>query len=370
LHHPHIVPVYAVGKDQGVHFYAMQFVEGMTLAAVLRAVALERREGAGDTVNDLARLASDSGSGSSPPSGAGARVPSSAATARAWLELVVGWVADAADAVEYSHREGVLHRDLKPGNLLLDRSGHLWVSDFGLAQVVSQDTGLTQPGEFLGTLAYCSPEQAAGQEGAVDSRSDVYSLGATLYQLVTLRLPFEDRGRGTLLHRVLHDEPPRPRRREPAIPVDLETIVLKAMAKEPADRYPSAAELAADLRSFAADRPILARPLSRPQRLVRWCRRNRVLAGTSAAALTAVAVGVLVAVFALGAVEQRDRAEAATERATLFRELHHAAPHARGGGRRAHALGRRARAPGDPRRGSLRPGGREPGARRAVAGPA
>ena len=151
-----------------------------------------------------------------------------------------------------------MHRDVKPSNLLLDLRGQLWVTDFGLAQVAG-DPGLTISGELLGTIRYASPEQLLARRGIVDHRSDVYSLGATLYELLTLRPPFEERDRNALIRQIADDDPRQPRSLDPSIPSELETIVLKALRKDPADRYGTAQELADDLKRFLDGRPILAR---------------------------------------------------------------------------------------------------------------
>jgi serine/threonine protein kinase len=171
----------------------------------------------------------------------------------------------AASALEVVHRVGVLHRDVKPGNMLVDSSGHLWLTDFGLAHVAREGASLTRSGEFLGTLCYSSPEQVGGR-AAVDARSDVYGLGASLYEMVTLRPPFAAAEHLGLVRRVATEDPVPPRAIDPGLPRDLETTVLQAMAKEPAQRYPSAAALADDLRAFLEGRPIVARPVTRLER--------------------------------------------------------------------------------------------------------
>ena len=194
-----------------------------------------------------------------------------------------------ADALEYAHRQGTLHRDIKPANLLLDNRGTVWIADFGLAKLADLDD-LTHSGDMVGTLRYMAPEQF---EGKADARSDVYSLGLTLYELLTLRPAFDEKDRRRLIRQVTQEEPPRPRKLNPAIPRDLETIVVKAMACHPEHRYQTAGRLAADLRCFLEDRPIRARRATPLGRLWRWCRRNRAvaaLAGTALALLVAVAV--------------------------------------------------------------------------------
>jgi eukaryotic-like serine/threonine-protein kinase len=257
LHHPQIVPIFAVGCEQSVHYYAMQFIEGCSLADVIAG----RNPG-----------------GVSPILG----VVASARLA-----------AQAAEALEHAHSLGILHRDVKPANLLIDTGGHLWVADFGLARFL--DGGdLTQTGDVIGTIRYLSPEQAAGRR-VLDPRSDVYSLGATLYELLTLRPAFDGHDRQDLLRRIVQDEPVAPRRIDPSIPSDLETIVSKAIAKDANDRYRSAGEMADDLRRFLDGRPILARRLGPSAWVARWAGRHR--AGVLA---TAVVLAVVLGGLAVG----------------------------------------------------------------------
>jgi eukaryotic-like serine/threonine-protein kinase len=249
LHHPHIVPIFAVGCDRGVHYYAMQLIDGCSLAE---------------------RLRDDSRDGSSP---------------REAARLAM----QAAEALEHAHGLGVLHRDIKPANLLVEPGGHLWVTDFGLARWgVGAD--LSGSGDAPGTLRYMSPEQAAGGR-VLDPRSDVYSLGATLYELLAGRPAFAGSDRADLLRRIAQVEPIPPRRIDPTIPRDLETIVGKAMAKEPDRRYATARELAEDLRRFLDDRPILARRPGPLERLGRWSRRHARATAAAAALLVLAAAG-------------------------------------------------------------------------------
>ena len=172
-------------------------------------------------------------------------------------------------ALEHAHANDVLHRDVKPSNLLIDEKGHLWITDFGLARIRG-GLDLTQTDEALGTPRYMSPEQALGRRTPVDGRTDVYSLGATLYEILTLATPFPGDDRLELLRRITEDEPIPPRKIDPRIPGELETIVLKAMAKVPADRYATAADLADDLGRFLDDRPIRARRPSLLNRAGKW----------------------------------------------------------------------------------------------------
>jgi WD40 repeat protein/Flp pilus assembly protein TadD len=176
-----------------------------------------------------------------------------------------------ADALAHAASQGVLHRDIKPSNLLLDGSGNVWVTDFGLAKAASDSDDLTHTGDVVGTLRYMAPERFSGQG---DLRSDVYSLGLTLYELLALRPAFDEVNRNRLVKQVMHDEPVRPRKLDPAVPRDLETVVLKAIARDPAQRYQTPAEMAEDLERFVEDRPVRARRASEAEKLWRWCRRN------------------------------------------------------------------------------------------------
>ena len=200
----------------------------------------------------------------------------------------------AAEALHHAHQEGVVHRDVKPANVMVDAAGCVWVTDFGLAQV-QNDPRLTTTGGMVGTLRYMSPEQASGEQ-VVDHRTDVYSLGATLYELLALRPPFDGRDRVALLRQIVQEEPPSLRRLNPAVPADLETVVGKAMAKGQADRYATAQALADDLRRFLDDRPILAKRPSLLEKAAKWARRRRGLAAAALALLLLAVCGLTVAI--------------------------------------------------------------------------
>jgi tetratricopeptide (TPR) repeat protein len=195
----------------------------------------------------------------------------------------------AAEALEHAHQLGIVHRDIKPANVLVDGRGNLWITDFGLAHCQSQ-AGLTMTGDLVGTLRYMSPEQALAKRVVVDHRTDVYSLGATLYELLTLEQAFSGRDRQELLRQIAFDEPRPPRRLNRAIPRELETIVLKAMEKNPANRYGTAQELADDLERWLKDEPIRARRPTLVQRARKWCRRHRPVATSLATAFVAAVV--------------------------------------------------------------------------------
>jgi len=213
-----------------------------------------------------------------------------------------------ADALRYAHAQGTLHRDIKPANLLLDSGGVVWVADFGLAKALEDDS-VSRTGNVAGTLPYMAPEQF---QGRLDARCDVYSLGLTLYELLTLRPAYADTDRSHLIRKIAHQEPARPRKLRPEIPRDLETIVLKAIAREPEHRYGSAGALADDLQRYLEDRPIRARRVGVAERVWRWSRRNRALASLAATALVLL---VLVALVASGAYVQAKRANTRVQRA-------------------------------------------------------
>jgi hypothetical protein len=195
----------------------------------------------------------------------------------------------AAEALEHAHEQGVIHRDVKPGNLLVDWRGNLWVTDFGLARVQS-DAGVTMTGDLVGTLRYMSPEQALAQRVLIDHRTDVYSLGATLYELLTLQPAFTGNDRQDLLRQIAFEEPRPPRQLNKRVPTELETIVLKALEKNPADRYGTARELADDLRRVLDDKPIRARRPTLRQRLTKWGRRHKGVVRTAVAGLVLAVV--------------------------------------------------------------------------------
>jgi serine/threonine protein kinase len=277
LHHPHIVPVFGVGCERGVHYYAMQLIDGCTLAAIISALrdSPAACAAAASTAKVMFGTERDSGR--------------SGTFFRAAAKLGI----EAAEALEAAHQLGVIHRDIKPGNLLLDAAGTLWVTDFGLARIGTQ-AGLTLSGDLVGTLRYMSPEQALAKPATIDHRTDIYSFGVTLCELLTLEPVFAGRDREELLRQIAFEEPRPPRQRNKAIPRELETIVLKAMEKRPEARYATAQELADDLRRFLEDKPIRARRPTLVQRAAKWSRRHKTLVAA------AFVVGVLAALFAAG----------------------------------------------------------------------
>ena len=304
LHHTNIVPVYAVGCERGVHFYAMQLIDGRSLDAVIQE---RRREAtpappAGESTVDF-RAGPTSGSPAS------ARTGQRTIRGRESYRWAAQLAAQAAGALEYAHEAGVIHRDIKPANLLLDAKGTVWVTDFGLAHV-SADISLTQTGDMVGTLRYMSPEQASGRRVLVDHRTDVYSLGATLYELLTLQPIFDGPDRQALLCQILSSEPRPPRSIDRSIPAELETIVLKALAKAPEERYATAAEMAADLHCFLDEKPILARRPSLVERTRKWMRRHPSFVGSAVLLLVLIAVGLATTTVLVAREQARTQARA------------------------------------------------------------
>jgi serine/threonine protein kinase/WD40 repeat protein len=300
LQHQNIVPVYGVGCERGVHFYAMQYVEGRTLADLVAELRGANDANTLDTTTT--RISTPTTAGS----------PRSDEFCRTMADLM----RQAADGLDHAHERGVVHRDIKPANLLLDARDNLWITDFGLARL-SHDPGLTRTGDLVGTLRYMSPEQIRARADLVDHRTDIYSLGATFYEALTLEPVFHGRDRQDILQRIAWQEPRAPRQLNRAITPELEVIVQKTLAKDPAERYATARELADDLRRFLDDRPILARRPTILQRLRRWSRRHRAILGAVAACS---AIALLLAAAGLAAshsliLHERDRAVAARRRA-------------------------------------------------------
>jgi WD40 repeat protein/serine/threonine protein kinase len=334
LHHTNIVPIFSVGREHGVHYYAMQYIEGRTLAALILELRGEAdpthsdrptegsspRGGPPDT--EVAPAGEDSGTPASwpvapsPPFGPPANRSPRMAHFRRVAELGV----QAAEALDYAHREGVVHRDIKPSNLMIDSRGNLWITDFGLARVES-DSNLTLTGDIIGTLRYMSPEQSSGDHSRVDHRTDIYSLGATLYEFLTLHPVYDGRDRNELLHHLSVGEPRRPRAWDRSIPRDLETIILRALHRDADHRYRSARELADDLRRFLDGRPILARRPRLWKRAERWVRRHKPLAASIAVTclLALAGGGVLSSLIAMNRTLSR-----AESHASYVRDMGHA----------------------------------------------
>src|SRR5262245_47024619 len=266
LQHPAIVAIYEVGLHEGQHYFSMEFVDGQSLAELPREQPLSARQAA-------------------------------------------EYIRDAAEAVHYAHQQGTLHRDLKPSDILLDRQARVRITDFGLARRIGGDSDLTRTGQILGTPSYMPPEQASGKRSLVAAGSDIYSLGAVLYELLAGRPPFRGESPVETLRQVESLDPVSPRLLSPATPRDLETICLKCLEKEPHKRYGTAQLLADDLGRFLRHEPILARPIGPVSRAWRWCQRRPAVAGLSATVLLLLIVGTLTSTYYAVEAEERAIAE-------------------------------------------------------------
>jgi serine/threonine protein kinase/tetratricopeptide (TPR) repeat protein len=327
LHHSNIVPVFGLFESDGLHYYVMQFIDGRGLDALLiqlkgaeacRETIIVGRSTAKPTPEEPIQISTEDARPAATPAQP-PKVPLAKLQGRSYWQQVARIGQQVAEALHDAHQQGTLHRDIKPANLLLDHQGTVWITDFGLAKLREQD-GLTSTGDVVGTLQYIAPETLHGQFGP---QSDVYSLGLTLCELLTLEPPFPESNPARLLKLVSEQEPVRPRKRNPAIPRDLETIVLKAIAREPSHRYSTAQALADDLGRFLEDRPIQARRTTSVEHFWRWCRRNPALAGSVAAALVSLMLAAIVGWWAYGSTTRalaseaakRTEAEQATQRA-------------------------------------------------------
>lgn len=305
LHHTNIVPVYSIGAERGVHFYAMQYIAGRSLADVIAELRGERRPADGtaeyregqpaDTA--AAKQATTHSSLGSDQFGTNTFVTAA-------LELGI----QAADALDHAHQLGVVHRDVKPANLLLDADRRLWVADFGLAQF-RDGTNLTLTGDLVGTLRYMSPEQALAKRVVIDHRTDIYSLGVTLYELLTLEPAMTGKDRQEILRQIAFEEPRAPRKIRKTIPAEVETIVLKMMEKDPSSRYATAKEAADDLRRFLLHEPIKARRPGIVLRTRKWARRHPAVIGSAMIMLVLTVIGLAVSNVLIG--QERDAKDAA-----------------------------------------------------------
>lgn len=321
LHHPHIVPVHSVGCERGVHYFSMQLVEGQSLERYIASCRENPHSGAGsrsDTLGPKRSAAGRSRPGPQPHAVGETRVASTTAghcESPGFIHKAIEIGRDVARALAHAHDQGVVHRDIKPSNLLLDHAGKIWVTDFGLARL-GDSTGLTSQGDRPGTARYMSPEQAAGRHQQVDFRTDIYSLGVTLYELLALRPAFDAPDRNRLLAAIEAGSTCPLRSINPRAPVDLETVIAKAMASDPAERYGSASALADDLDRCLKGEPVHARRPTLADRAVRKVRKHLPAFVGVAAALLVIAV--VAAVAASVFLAQRQQAIAKGDQARLF----------------------------------------------------
>jgi serine/threonine protein kinase/Flp pilus assembly protein TadD len=282
LHHTNIVPVHFVGCERGVHFYAMQFIDGQPLSEIIRQLHGQEKKAAAEEERTIAYQRSQADDASTPPPAAVVTpLTGEGPRGRDYFRKVAELGIQAAEALDHAHQLGIVHRDIKPSNLMLDGRGNLWVTDFGLAHMQHGEASLTATGQALGTPRYMSPEQVMAKRVPIDHRTDVYSLGATLYELLTLRPAFTSEDRHELQRQIAFEEPARLRRIDRGIPAELETIILKAMETRPQNRYATAQEFADDLERWLKHEPIRARRPSLLQRASKWVRRHKPAAAAS-----------------------------------------------------------------------------------------
>jgi serine/threonine-protein kinase len=368
LHHTNIVPVFGVGQQEGLRYYVMQFIQGLGLDDVIAELKRLRSSDAADGQNVIPRpdgparpgddtpiatgivrsLMSEGfvaappveddasetepgavhGSGTPAPDrssdvvlGPSGLLSGSGPNARYWRGVARIGV-QVARALEYAHSQGMFHRDVKPSNLLLDLQGTAWLADFGLAKAVEGEN-LTHTGDIVGTIRYMAPERFRGR---CDARADVYALGLTLYEMLALRPAFEQADRQVLVQQVMEQEPPRLQKLDPAVPRDLETVVHKAIEKDPAGRYPTAAALAVDLSLFLDGKPVRARPTGTLERCWKWAKRRPAVAALLAGLAVAVLIGLAAVTWQWrAAVRARNEALAARDEAQRTLKIANAA---------------------------------------------
>ncbi len=336
LHHTNIVPIYSTGNENGMYYYAMELIDGPSLYQVIQALRRGKMDGSKVTasaataavgaeliastsaapggssapgreppewVSDLLHSPSLSGDTTPPPTSMSRGSSASLRSSGEHFDTLATMIAGVADALDYAHENGVIHRDIKPANLLLSKDGRLSINDFGLARILEQP-GMTLSGEFVGSPLYMSPEQITAGRAPLDHRTDVYSLGATLYEILTLEPPFPGQSRDEVIAQIIHKEPVPPRRHNRKVPVDLETICLKALEKDPDRRYQTAGQFAEDLRRFVNRFAIGARRAGPMGRAMKWAKRRP---GLAAALGCAILLALVAGFFARQAFQAEQR---------------------------------------------------------------
>jgi tetratricopeptide (TPR) repeat protein/tRNA A-37 threonylcarbamoyl transferase component Bud32 len=290
LHHTHIVPVYSIGCERGVHYYAMQYIEGPTVADM------------------IAQLRTTAGKDMRGSSALEAVTKGKSTQSEQYCRGVARLGIQAAAALDHAHQQGVVHRDIKPANLIVDAGGHLWITDFGLASFTN-NPGLTMTGDIVGTVRYMSPEQALAKRVPVDHRTDIYSLGITLYELLTLEGAFQGDDAHQVIQEIAFKEPRPARGLNPAVSDELETILIKAIAKDPTERYATAQELADDLQRFLDHKPIEAHRPGLAKRAAKWARRHRTLTAAATILLVLTVVGLAASTLLIASEQRRTAAQ-------------------------------------------------------------
>ncbi len=322
LEHPGIVRIFDVGEDDGRPFFTMEYVEGATLAQILEVLRAQNAPSSEVSGASVARIVENlvlDQKADEDQEHVRARVEH--AWPQTWVETVCRWMLDVAGALAHAHAAGILHRDVKPSNIIVGLDGRARLFDLGLARFEGRP-GLTRSGDFTGTPYYVSPEQLQGSPKSLDHRSDVFSLGVTLYELLTWKRPFDGPSTVRVFKQIVDRDPVPPRRHDPDLPVDLETITQNAIEKDPDARYPSMEHLAADLQRFLDFVPVHARPAGALRQALRFVRRKPALAlagGLSLAILVGLPVGLFVANRAISA--QRDLAQRNADEAGRQAEL-------------------------------------------------
>ena len=303
LDHPNIVDIFAVGCERGVHHYAMRLIEGCTLADLIGRLRLMRHKG--QVLNNSLSLMDQAATIADAETvrGQATKKTIKIAATSAHFRSIAEFGEAIAGALEHAHQNGIVHRDIKPSNLMLEEDGHAWVTDFGLAQVET-GTALTMTGDLLGTIRYMSPEQALGRRVVLDHRTDIYSLGVTLYELLALQPLFDGEDRKELLKQIALAEPVALRKLNPSIPRELETVIHKAIRKDPDERYQSAIEIADDLRRYLEDKPILAKPPGVAKRVSKWSKRHAGLLTVAVGVLATICIILTVAMFSISSARQ------------------------------------------------------------------